>query len=61
MKFDNAQIADRIDGDIDLAEAVGIYPGVQTVWVCGSTATGTAIPIKCCQLTRSVAGSCRLR
>ena len=40
MKFDNAQLADRITGDVELAEAVGLYPGVETIWVCGSTGPG---------------------
>jgi 3-deoxy-D-manno-octulosonic-acid transferase len=40
MKFDNAVVADRIPGDSELAEAVGLYPGPDTIWVCGSTGPG---------------------
>lgn len=40
MKFDTAALADRIAGDAELAEAVGLYPGPETIWVCGSTGPG---------------------
>lgn len=40
MKFDTAQITDRIAGDQELAEATGLQPGRQPVWVCGSTGPG---------------------
>jgi 3-deoxy-D-manno-octulosonic-acid transferase len=40
MKFDTAQVADRIDGDRDLAAAVGLRPGDEPIWVCGSTGPG---------------------
>ncbi len=40
MKFDTAQVADRIDGDRELAAAVGLRPGEEPVWVCGSTGPG---------------------
>jgi 3-deoxy-D-manno-octulosonic-acid transferase len=40
MKFDTAQVADRIDGDLELAAAVGLRPGEEPVWVCGSTGPG---------------------
>jgi 3-deoxy-D-manno-octulosonic-acid transferase len=40
MKFDNAQVADRIDGADALAEAVGLHPGDEPIWVCGSTGPG---------------------
>ncbi|HLL89376.1 MAG TPA: 3-deoxy-D-manno-octulosonic acid transferase [Tepidisphaeraceae bacterium] len=40
MKFDTAHIADRIDGDRDLAASVGLRPGTELVWVCGSTGRG---------------------
>jgi 3-deoxy-D-manno-octulosonic-acid transferase len=40
MKFDTAQVADRIDGADDLARAVGLRPGAERVWVCGSTGPG---------------------
>ncbi|HTK74613.1 MAG TPA: 3-deoxy-D-manno-octulosonic acid transferase [Gemmataceae bacterium] len=39
MKFDTAQVADRIPGDDALAAAVGLRPG-EPVWVCGSTGPG---------------------
>ena len=40
MKFDTAQLADRIHGDSELAEALGLYPGPEVIWVCGSTGPG---------------------
>jgi 3-deoxy-D-manno-octulosonic-acid transferase len=40
MKFDNAQVADRIDGADELAASVGLRAGVETIWVCGSTGPG---------------------
>lgn len=40
MKFDTAQVADRIDGAEDLAAAVGLRPGAERIWVCGSTGPG---------------------
>ena len=40
MKFDNAQIADRIAGADELASAVGLNPGLEPIWVCGSTGPG---------------------
>jgi 3-deoxy-D-manno-octulosonic-acid transferase len=40
MKFDNAQVADTIDGVVELAQAVGLRPGEEQVWVCGSTGPG---------------------
>ena len=40
MKFDTAQISERIAGDSELAEAVGLYPGPEQIWVCGSTGPG---------------------
>ncbi|MGD0462277.1 MAG: glycosyltransferase N-terminal domain-containing protein [Tepidisphaeraceae bacterium] len=40
MKFDTAQIADDIAGANDLAAAVGLSPGKQPIWVCGSTGPG---------------------
>ena len=39
MKFDTAEITDRVGGEEDLAAAVGLLPG-QRVWVCGSTGPG---------------------
>ncbi len=40
MKFDTAQIAERVDGDSDLAAAVGLLRGGAPIWVCGSTGPG---------------------
>lgn len=40
MKFDTAQVADRVNGAIDLAASVGLRPGVEPIWVCGSTGPG---------------------
>jgi 3-deoxy-D-manno-octulosonic-acid transferase len=40
MKFDNAQIADHIAGADDVAATVGIHPGDEPIWVCGSTGPG---------------------
>lgn len=40
MKFDSATLADRIDGDAELASAVGLRPGAEPIWVCGSTGPG---------------------
>jgi 3-deoxy-D-manno-octulosonic-acid transferase len=40
MKFDNAQIADRIEGADTLAELVGLRLRVERIWVCGSTGPG---------------------
>lgn len=40
MKFDTAQLADRIEGDVELAIAVGLRPGEEKIWVCGSTGPG---------------------
>jgi 3-deoxy-D-manno-octulosonic-acid transferase len=39
MKFDTALVADRIDGDEELAESLGLKPG-EPLWVCGSTGPG---------------------
>jgi 3-deoxy-D-manno-octulosonic-acid transferase len=40
MKFDTAQVGDRVAGEAELAEAVGLVPGRGPVWVCGSTGPG---------------------
>jgi 3-deoxy-D-manno-octulosonic-acid transferase len=40
MKFDTAQVGDRIEGDAELAGAVGLNPGHEKIWVCGSTGPG---------------------
>jgi 3-deoxy-D-manno-octulosonic-acid transferase len=39
MKFDSALVANRVEGDDDLALAIGLHPR-QLVWVCGSTGPG---------------------
>jgi 3-deoxy-D-manno-octulosonic-acid transferase len=40
MKFDTAQIADRVEGDAELAKLVGLRPGREFILVCGSTGPG---------------------
>src|SRR5688572_17350686 len=40
MKFDTATVAQRVPGDSELAGAVGLKPGVEMIWVCGSTGPG---------------------
>jgi 3-deoxy-D-manno-octulosonic-acid transferase len=40
MKFDSALVADRIEGDEMLAQAIGLRPSPDPVWVCGSTGPG---------------------
>ncbi|HZL35174.1 MAG TPA: 3-deoxy-D-manno-octulosonic acid transferase [Tepidisphaeraceae bacterium] len=40
MKFDTAQIADTIEGAAQIADAVGLHPGTEKLWVCGSTGPG---------------------
>jgi 3-deoxy-D-manno-octulosonic-acid transferase len=40
MKFDTAQVADRIPGDEQLAAALGLKPEIETIWVCGSSGPG---------------------
>ena len=40
MKFDTAQIAQRIDGADELAGALGLRPGSEPILVCGSTGPG---------------------
>ena len=40
MKFDTAQVGYSIPGDSDLAAAVGLRPGAEPIWVCGSTGPG---------------------
>jgi 3-deoxy-D-manno-octulosonic-acid transferase len=40
MKFDTAQIVEHVEGVADLAAAVGLKPGEEPVWVCGSTGPG---------------------
>lgn len=40
MKFDTATVADRVDGDEQLARDVGLRPDAEPIWVCGSTGPG---------------------
>jgi 3-deoxy-D-manno-octulosonic-acid transferase len=40
MKFDTAQVAAAIPGAEELAAVVGLHPGNDRVWVCGSTGPG---------------------
>ncbi|HZK83025.1 MAG TPA: 3-deoxy-D-manno-octulosonic acid transferase [Humisphaera sp.] len=40
MKFDTAEIADAISGADEIALAVGLHPGTEKIWVCGSTGPG---------------------
>lgn len=40
MKFDTATVANRVAGDDELALAVGLFPGAEPIWVCGSTGPG---------------------
>jgi 3-deoxy-D-manno-octulosonic-acid transferase len=40
MKFDNAAVADFIPGASALANEVGLRPGIEPIWVCGSTGPG---------------------
>lgn len=40
MKFDTAQIADRMEGSEQLARDVGLRPGEEPILVCGSTGPG---------------------
>ena len=40
MKFDTALVADRVPGDDELATAMGLFPGAEPIWICGSTGPG---------------------
>ena len=40
MKFDTAPVAERIEGAEALAAEVGLRPGHEPIWVCGSTGPG---------------------
>ncbi|MDP9173631.1 MAG: 3-deoxy-D-manno-octulosonic acid transferase [Planctomycetota bacterium] len=40
MKFDTAQLADSVAGQDELAAALGLNPGKERIWVCGSTGPG---------------------
>jgi 3-deoxy-D-manno-octulosonic-acid transferase len=40
MKFDTAQVAGRVAGDDELATTLGLFPGAEPIWVCGSTGPG---------------------
>jgi len=37
---DTAQVAGRVAGDDEVALAVGLFPGAEPIWVCGSTGPG---------------------
>src|SRR5918992_5346119 len=60
MKFDTAQMAEQVEGVTELAAAVGLKPGEESVWVCGSTGPGEEeIVLDCYQ--ELLAGHPRLR
>jgi 3-deoxy-D-manno-octulosonic-acid transferase len=40
MKFDTAQVADRVEGDAELAQLLGLHAEDEFTWVCGSTGPG---------------------
>jgi 3-deoxy-D-manno-octulosonic-acid transferase len=40
MKYDSAQLANRIEGDSAIAQAMGLHPSRESIWVCGSTGPG---------------------
>jgi 3-deoxy-D-manno-octulosonic-acid transferase len=40
MKFDNATVGETVPGAEHLAEELGLFAGVQPIWVCGSTGPG---------------------
>jgi len=40
MKFDTAQVDQRVEGVDELAKAIGLAPGSEPIWVCGSTGPG---------------------
>lgn len=40
MKYDNAQVSDRVEGDAELGAALGLEKGRVPIWVCGSTGPG---------------------
>jgi 3-deoxy-D-manno-octulosonic-acid transferase len=40
MKFDTAQVDQPVEGVDELARAVGLAPGKEPIWVCGSTGPG---------------------
>ena len=40
MKFDTATLADRVDGDEQLAAEVGLSRDAGPIWICGSTGPG---------------------
>jgi 3-deoxy-D-manno-octulosonic-acid transferase len=40
MKFDTATVANRVPGDDELALTMGLFPGAEPIWVCGSTGPG---------------------
>lgn len=40
MKFDTAQVGDRVEGDAELAQSLGLHSDEEFTWVCGSTGPG---------------------
>jgi 3-deoxy-D-manno-octulosonic-acid transferase len=40
MKFDTALTSETVEGGAELAKAVGLHPGLERIWVCGSTGPG---------------------
>ena len=40
MKWDTAQVSGAVEAVADLAASVGLLPGQQPIWVCGSTGPG---------------------
>jgi 3-deoxy-D-manno-octulosonic-acid transferase len=40
MKFDTAHVADSLPGAREIAESLGLKPGREPIWVCGSTGPG---------------------
>ena len=40
MKWDTAQVSGAVEGAADLAASVGLRPGQEPTWVCGSTGPG---------------------
>jgi 3-deoxy-D-manno-octulosonic-acid transferase len=45
MKFDTAEVADHVQGDAELAAAMGLMPGREPIWVCGSSGPGEELII----------------
>jgi len=36
----HGQVSDHVEGDAALAQAMGLQPGTELIWVCGSTGPG---------------------